>query len=671
MVARVQQGQISSTGSTMNKGVKRPNEETTAEAGGDAAAINAPRAQAGLNLTQEQLSKLNSAQQAQVKAQLLKAQDASNNKMQQQRGSMPSIEEIRARMHDPIRLKQYRQLVEEVENSLPARQPVALSPQLRFGLQKSLKEQLSRLKQVDQALRIFHASYDNAESELVIRQIINARALIFQQINEADGTLHAQVTLTTDEFKNNLGTVIKFVRTIMEKMTQQKNQNGVVQQSQSSQGSSAPPAQLNAANLKIVEQQQRQQKPPQAPTTDRPPFLIGAESGHGAATYFEGARSVTNLVLPEKKRAKLEAESQTSTPGAKASPRIGSGVDGSPELKRQPPPDKSAAQRLMFRCNAAECEYSVRGFETQTELETHVSQVHAKIDDPLQFAMDSMAEYLDVDQKTGQPRVDALVAKRDAKAMPATTRAPAHAVKQDPTSNLSHQVATPAGPHVAATPMTRVPTQPGTKGSPSTNLLKTPQPTAKGATPSTGPQGKPTPTSFTRPMPKEQPVAVVETEPEGAQQTLLPKSLLDYSYEDTFFALDANQAFTALDLKDEDAAWALRSQPASPSTTPGSSAKDTPSTRQSDISENDNLLINLDLKDGDIPDAWAGGLCGDGFPLDLQLSDDMQSLGVLLPPMDTEDMLFPVCGSDNMMDLELLDRTMDSMRGALDVSSLS
>lgn len=603
------------------------------------------RSQSGVNLTQDQISKLNPAQQAQVKAHLLKAQDASNNKMQQQRGSMLGAEEMRARMNDPARIKQYRQLVEEVEKSLPPRQPVALSPQLRVALQKSLKEQLLRLKQIDQALRIFHASYDNAEPELVIRQIIKARALIFQQINEADGTLHAQVTLTTDEFKAHMSTVIKFVRTIMEKMAQQKN--AAAQQSQ--------------------EQQQRQQKPPQAPTTDRPPYPIGADSGHGAATYFEGARPVTNLVLPEKKRAKLEAGSQTSTPAARASPHIGSGAGSSPELKRQPAPEKQAPQRPMFRCNAAECEYSVRGFETQAELDTHFSQVHAKIDNPLQFALDSMAEYLEVDQKTGEPKVDLNAAKREVKPAPAASRPPTNPVKLDQTASLPQQVATPVGPQAAATPMNRVPTQPGIKGSPSTNLLKTPQTITKGATP----QSKATPAALARPIPKEQPVAVPEPVLEDTQQALLPLSLLDYSYEDTFAALDANRPFTVLDLKDEDAAWALRSRPASPSTTPESSSKDTPSTRQSDISENDNLLINIDLKDADVPDAWTVGLYGDALPLDMQLSEDMQNLGVMLPPMDTEDMmLFPAYAADNMMDLEMLEKTMDSMNGTLDFANM-
>lgn len=642
-------------------------------AASQAPAMASSKSQPGLSLTQEQISKLTPAQQAQVKAQLLKAQDASNasNKMQQQRGAPLGPEEIRSRMNDPARTRHLRHLVEETEKSLPQRQPVQLAPQLRAALQRSLKEQLPKLKQVDQALRIFHASYDNSEPEPVIRQIIKARALIFQQINEADGTLHDQVTLTTDEFKNHMATVIKFVRTITEKMAQQKGQGTAAQPSQPPQGSSAPPAQLNAANLKIVEQQQRQSKPPSAPTTDRPPFPIGADSGHGAAHYFEGARPVTNLVLPEKKRAKLEGGSQTSTPGAKASPRVGSGTGSSPELKRQPPPDKQGPQKPSFRCKAADCEYSVRGFDTQAELEAHFNQLHAKIENPLQFALDSMAEYLDVDHKTGEPKVDRNIAKRPTKPTPAAPRAPTQSIKLEHVPNATTSAATPAGPQAAATPMVRVPTQPGLKASPSTNLLKTPQALAKVATPSTGAHGKATPTSMARQVTKEQPLTVTEPLKEEDQQPLLPMSLLDYSYEDTFAALDANGPFTVLDLKDEEATWALRSRPASPSTTPESSSKDTPSTRQSDISENDNLLINIDVKDADMPDAWAVNFYGNTQPVDLQLSDDLQNLGVMLPPMDSEDMmLFPAYSSDNMMDLDMLEKTMDSMGGMFDSSEM-
>jgi hypothetical protein len=216
--------------------------------------------------------------------------------------------------------------------------------------------------------------------------------------------------------------------------------------------------------------------------------------------------------------------------------------------------------------------------------------------------------------------------------------------------------------------MARVPTQTGMKGSPVANFLKTPQAMAKGATPNAGSHAKATPTSMPRPAPKEhQPVVPAEPEKEEDLQPLMPMSLFDYSYEDTFAALDANGPYTVLDLKDEDTTWALRSRPASPMTTPDSSAKDTPSTRTSDISENDNLHINLDM---DMPDAWAMGFNGNALPVDMQLSEDMQTLGVVLPPMDSDDMmLFPSYG-DSMMDLDTLEKTMESMGNSLDMSAI-
>lgn len=292
-----------------------------------------------------------------------------------------------------------------------------------------------------------------------------------------------------------------------------------------------------------------------------------------------------------------------------------------------------------------------------------------KIENPLQFALDSMAEYLDVDPKTGEARADPNT-RRPAKAPPAATR-PAHPTKSENTPNAPQNAATPAGVQTAATPMARVPTQTGMKSSPVTNFLKTPQAMAKVGTPNAGAQAKATPTSMPRPAPKEQPAAAPEPEKEEELQPLMPMTLLDYSFEDTFAALDANGPFTVLDLKDEDTAWAFRSRPASPMTTPDSSAKDTPSTRTSDISENDNLHINLDLKDMDMPDAWAMSFNGNALPMDMQLSTDMQTLGVVLPPMDNDDMmLFPTYG-DGMMDLDALEKTMESMGNSLDMSTIT
>jgi hypothetical protein len=219
--------------------------------------------------------------------------------------------------------------------------------------------------------------------------------------------------------------------------------------------------------------------------------------------------------------------------------------------------------------------------------------------------------------------------------------------------------------------MSRVPTQPGIKSSPSTSLLKTPQPTTKVATPSTAGPTKATPASVAnvKPTPKEpEPVVIADTEDEP--QPMLPSSMFDFGCDDIYPALDANGPFTTLDLKDEDNAWALRSRPTSPLHTPDSSSKDTPSTRQSDISENDNLLINLDIKDMDVPEAWKAVMHGEPLPLDTQLSEDLQNLGVTLPPMDSDDMML-FYGDSAMMDLDTLDKTLDTLGGSLDPSILA
>jgi hypothetical protein len=64
------------------------------------------------------------------------------------------------------------------------------------------------------------------------------------------------------------------------------------------------------------------------------------------------------------------------------------------------------------------------------------------------------------------------------------------------------------------------------------------------------------------------------------------------------------------------------------------------------------------------------GFNGNALPVDMQLSEDMQTLGVVLPPMDSDDMmLFPSYG-DSMMDLDTLEKTMESMGNSLDMSAI-
>ena len=655
----------------LNKGTKRSiddSAETTNDAHPPGAAPPAPpmvasKSQQGLsNLTQEQLSKLSPNQQAQIRTQLLKAQEA-----KPQQRPPPTYKEVLDRMSQPEVQQRYKTLLMEEEQKVPKGQPVNLTPDARAQVQQLVCEKLPHLRKVEQALRVFVAGIETPQTQDFARMTIRARTALLRNINpQQNGRLHDEVTLTADQFKDNIRIILNFVGKVMARFNQPAPGQGVQQNQQQSQVSqTSQPAQLNAQNLKIVEQQNRQQKAPQAPTTDRPPFpLGGGQSPRGAPTYFDGALKVENLRLPDKKKQKLD--SQASTPGAKASPRVGAGKDASPEMKRQQPPQRPVEQKPTFRCKTTDCDFSFRGFDTQAELDAHVKEAHAKIDDPLQYALDSMAVALDVDPRTGQSKTDPATARKQAVG---AGRGLSQPTRPGQTPNVAQNVSTPSGQPMAATPMARVPTQPGVKSSPSTHLLKTPQTGAKVATPSTSAPAKATPSSITKPSAKETSlVAAANTQVEEDKQPFVPLSILDYSYDDVYGALDSGDPFTVLDIKDEDTSWALRDP--SPWQTPESSTKDTPSTRQSDISENDNLQINIDIKDTDMPDAWLAAQNGEALPLDAQLSEDIQNLGVTLPPLNDDDMML-FYGENYLADLDAMDTKMMESLGTLDPTLLT
>ncbi|KAF1999742.1 hypothetical protein P154DRAFT_436287 [Amniculicola lignicola CBS 123094] len=659
----------------LNKGVKRPNDDSAEVQNNEPASTNAApqappmvpsKSNQGLpNLTQEQLSRLTPAQQQHMRAQLLKAQDASNNKAQQR--SSLTADDVTARIQEPARKQKYNNMIVEEDKNVPRGPVIQISPEARANLQQFVREKLPGIKRIELALRFFVAGYETPESDALARNIARGRAMLLRNMNPVDGTLHKDLTMEPKDFEAQIQKILQFVGRVMSRYSNQNQQANAAASQQNQPRAPASDAQpgkqhqLNEANLKRNEeeeeqrQRQRKQMPPSAPTTDRPPFQLGGQSPSGAPQYFV-EQKITNLVLPDprdKKKQKLDSGSPQAVP--KGSPR----GKGSPDLRRQPQPQKPAEQKPAFKCQSADCDYSIRGFFTQAELETHMRTVHAKIENPLQFAMDSMAEYLDVDSKTGAAKQEAAVAIRSEKP-PSSSRVPQQPIKAGQTPSVAHNVTTPAG-HAAATPMTRIPTQTGIKSSPSTGLLKTPQTGVKVATPSTGAPAKATPASVTKPATKEaETFALLEPEKEETQP-FVPTSLFDFSYDDIYGALDSNPSapFTVLDLKDEDNSWALRSRPSSPTTTPESSNKDTPSTRQSDISENDNLHINIDMKGIDVPEGWFAAMAGDPLPLDMQLSEDLQTLGMTLPPMDNDDMMLFYGESMNMdLDLATLDPTM-------------
>ena len=86
----------------------------------------------------------------------------------------------------------------------------------------------------------------------------------------------------------------------------------------------------------------------------------------------------------------------------------------SPERKRQtqakPVPPKEPERR--FKCSNDLCEFSIKGFEKENELQTHVATAHLRIDDPLQFLLDNAAEALGVDTDGNAKDVKPVAAAR-------------------------------------------------------------------------------------------------------------------------------------------------------------------------------------------------------------------------------------------------------------------
>lgn len=573
-------------------------------------------------------------------------------------------------------------------------------------MQQWLRDSYPQLKQLNKCLLFYNLMADNPEPTL--KQMFETRLMISRQMTK-DGSLADQVTITKENFHACLQKISSFVSNMTSRINQQpqhpqqhppqhqqqhQHPQHDQQQQERQQGGQAqqqilqqPPqelphskqAQLNAANLKIVEEQEshhrqqesqhRQHKAPPPPTTDRPPFQLGAQSPRGAPQYFQDPQvNAGNLKFPTKKKAKLDhVNSQTSTPGTTSSPKIGAGKGASPELKRPQQPEKPVETKPTFKCKDNTCDFSIRGFDTQAELEAHTKDSHAKIEDPLKYAIEQVAEAVGLN-KDGNTKPDANATNRGTRPATATSTKPPHSGKSGQTPNLKQEVSTPTGAQAAATPMARVATQSSAvKSSPSNNILKTPQTGTKAGTPSTGQPARGTPASTAKPASKDTETAKTVT-PEKKEEDPWATAPFDpTSLKDIFDAMDLPGTFTAASLSNEDNSWISRSLSLSPATTPASSlgSKDSTSTRDSDISESDNLQISLGMGGTDANtggDAWMGALGTDFMPLDLQLSEDLRALGV---GMEDEDVLLGMLGPiDGKGDADAMDMDWDATFGA-------
>ncbi|KAK5240171.1 hypothetical protein LTR16_011016, partial [Cryomyces antarcticus] len=146
-----------------------------------------------------------------------------------------------------------------------------------------------------------------------------------------------------------------------------------------------------------------------------------------------------------------------------------------------------------FRCEDMDCEASINGFLTQTELDRHKEDEHKKIEDPFAYVLEVMAAALGLD-KDGNRKPVKVEAKPTAPAVakpqPPAAAQPTAAQIQMTKVKQEANTPTPAAAAVG-TPMNRILSQQaGIKASPSgsaNNLLKTPsKPVGKVQTPGSG-----------------------------------------------------------------------------------------------------------------------------------------------------------------------------------------
>ena len=236
---------------------------------------------------------------------------------------------------------------------------------------------------------------------------------------------------------------------------------------------SQPQQPLSAENLRQLQAQneaQRRgkgQKPnevPPAPTASQPPFPISDSRGHGTPRYANQGLKQEDLKLdPNKKRKKNPPGTTASTPATN---------QGTPAPVPSPQQPKAKKPEVNpFKCAVAECEYQVKGFQTKNELDAHMKGAHKPteehIADPRAFFIEQARQGLGLD---GNGR---LLKKTETQRTKDVPKAPP--MQKSFSKASSTKIKTESKPSTPAD-MARGASQTGNKvGSPSSNLLKTPQ----------------------------------------------------------------------------------------------------------------------------------------------------------------------------------------------------
>ncbi|KAI9703707.1 MAG: hypothetical protein M1836_007477 [Candelina mexicana] len=641
---------------------------------------NSQQRLANVQLTAQQLAVMTPQQRAQFEQQRRNLIASSANGQQQQQQQADSAAGLAAnKLLEPAesarRDARLKEIIQEVLQTDPKRQIIRMSAEEKELMCQRLRHSHNQqmVRRVEQSVPIFFRLTGN---ERMTKDLIKTRLSLVHQYKDKECNPADNFTMTLAELDATILKMQQYFSWVMDQMKrlrsgtlnqarpeapQQEQPQPTIADAQTNQPTAPQQARgsmhpLNAENLHTQQEalqaarrtpmqryNSREQHAPAAPTSARPPFPLGASSPHGVPqAYGPNEMTQDKLKIPVSKRRKPNQQGSAAstpanalgTPGSTASPQIGK--LGSPDLKRQQAPEASKPVVVApptFRCPVTECGFSNKGFASQADLLKHKADAHEvkepPIEDPLQFALDALAEGLALKQDGSRKTPPKEDPKPAAKPVPSTAPQKMQRSSSKLGQQLKQETSSPA-PGIG-TPMARPPTQNGTKtDSPTSNLLKTPQ-TTNVKTPGSGASGmksvlsKPSTQSSDKPSPR----------PTSEQQQPAPATQwADSSISPT----DLIQCFQGLDGLSSLGDFTSM-QPLSPAFTPPSEGSKGGSSRSSDISENDQLTINIAGNNAVGSGGWNpfyaydGGLSGDleAFGLD---EEEVMELGWDCPEGD-------------------------------------
>lgn len=307
-----------------------------------------------------------------------------------------------------------------------------------------------------------------------------------------DWAINDQITIAPEHLTGTINYIKKLFHAMITRVNQQQNQPSG-QRPNVTQGPSPvqPVSQgnmpaLNATNLQQLQQQEEAlQRARRASgsggmgtaAVPQPPF--GAPSPQGVPhAYGPGSFPPEKLKLPLPKKRK-QSHPGAATAG-QAPTRTATGSKSQANKQSAKEATLGATQSTgPFKCGVPECLHNHHGFANQPALDKHVEENHKAeepIDDPLEFALDSIRDSLVTDNgKTGveEPKT----------ALGVALEIPQAPNKQGPAPSPAKNQVKPEGttPAAGSTPMGRVNSQAGLKSNsptPRASSGKTPAPPA-------------------------------------------------------------------------------------------------------------------------------------------------------------------------------------------------